>query len=312
MAATNPSKNGRLRLGTRGSRLALRQAEAFGADLATRHPGLEVEIVPIRTSGDLGRRETLGAFVRELQEAVRRGDVDCALHCLKDLPTRDAEGLTLAATLPREDPRDAAIVRGDGWSALIPGARVGTGSVRRQAQIRAMRSELSCAPLTGNVDTRLGKLVQGEYEAIVLAMAGLIRLGLAGAWDRSPYAALRLEPFAETEMLPAPGQGLLVAEAREADEATHRLLAPLGDVQADRCARAERAFLHAFGGGCSLPVGGLARVREGRIVLRGRVISPDGARRVEDETSFDLETPEAGGAALAEMLLGRGARELLA
>lgn len=300
-----------LRLGTRGSRLALAQAEAVKALLESRHDGLSVEIVPIKTSGDRGNRERLGAFVREIQEALLANQVDVALHCLKDLPTEPAPGLCLAAYLPREDARDTLITRGEDFAALKADAVVGTGSVRRTSQLAARRPDLTFRPLVGNVDTRLRKLMEGEYDAIVLAIAGLKRLGVLDRWDASEYAALTVRPLDPEDMLPAPGQAVLVLETRADDEETVEKVAALSDYPAEVCSVAERTFLSAFGGGCSVPVAAYAWPEEDGVALAGLVASPDGKTVLRGVRRGLANAPEEIGAGLANELGGRGAFEIV-
>ena len=285
------------------------QAHALSATL--RDAGHEVEIVTVRTSGDKGNREVLGAFVKEIQEALLRNDVDVALHCLKDLPTRPVEGLILAAYLPRDFPNDALISRGPTFGELPEGAVVGTGSLRRTSQMVATRPDLVFRPLMGNIDTRMRKLMAGEYDAIILAITGLRRLGLLDAsedvWTGDEYPGLavhRLEPQ-PGGMVPAPGQAVLVLETRADDAAAISAVRPLHHPWTQRCADAERDFLHAFGGGCSVPVGAYATEVEGRLELTGLVASPDG-RTVLTGTRRD-----ASGAALAQELGAQGAFEIV-
>lgn len=275
-----------LRLGTRGSRLALRQVELVQAT------GLQVEPVIIRTAGDSGERERLGAFTSDLEVALLDGHIDAALHCLKDLPTRDVPGLRLAAHLPREDPSDV-LISACALEDLPTGAIVGTGALRRTAQLRRLRPDLEYRPLVGNVDTRLTKWSEGQYEAIVLALAGLRRLG---ALDVYPHQLLT-----EDVMLPAAGQGVLVLQTRtdgpnlEAwDHAPTRW-----------SARAERAFLSCFGSGCSLPIA--ARATPG--TLKGRVVSPEGTFCLD--ATLQGEEPTELGQALATHLIEQGALDLL-
>jgi hydroxymethylbilane synthase len=250
---------------------------------AMRARGIEAEIVVIKTSGDRGDRDRLGAFVREIQEALLAGTVDCGLHCLKDLPTEGVAGLRLSAFLTREDPRDALISPGVSLDELPRGAVVGTGSVRRTSQLAAGRPDLAFRRLVGNVDTRLRKVWEGEYAAIVLAMAGLNRLGLKG----DVLGGLRAQPLETDVMLPAPGQAILVLETRAGDDAAMDSVAFLDDADTRACAVAERAFLRTFGGGCSVPVGALAVPKAGDLRLDGIVASPDG-RQVLRGTSCGL------------------------
>lgn len=292
-----------VRLGTRGSRLALAQAEAVSRLL---EPLVgTVQVTTIKTSGDKGDRDKLGAFVGEIQDAVRDGRVDLGLHCLKDLPTLPVEGLMLGAYIEREDPSDAILCRGD-WTRLPKNAVIGTGSLRRSAQLSALRPDLRFKPLLGNVDTRLRKLLDGEYDAIVLAVAGLKRLGLLDAWAESPYSAVEVHRFGPGEMLPAPGQAVLVLECRSSE--LTEALAPLNHPNTKAAAVAERSFLHAFGGGCSVPVAALGRVSDGVVELEGLVAQPNGSKVLRG-TAEGNEAEETG-AKLARQMIDQGALDL--
>lgn len=296
-----------LRLGTRGSRLALAQANNMKFVLETRHPGLDVEIVPITTSGDKGNREVLGSFVREIQHALLENRIDAALHCLKDLPTEPVPGLTLAAHLEREDPRDALIGRVDSLSSLPQGSHLGTGSVRRTSQIGSIRPDITFSPLVGNIDTRLRKLAEGQYDAIILAIAGLKRLGLLETWAED-HPGLIVTPLEFDQMLPAPGQAVLVLEIREDDPFARETVGVLDNESARLCSSAERAFLGRFGGGCSVPVAAFGTSHKGAIHLSGLVASPDG-RKILRGTATG-ETPGEAARVLFEELRDLGALAL--
>jgi len=267
-----------LRIATRGSALALRQTALVRARLGAAHADLAaadaVEIVTIRTTGDRVQDRPLaeiggkGLFAKEIEEALRDGRADLAVHSLKDLETRLPSGLELAAILPREDPRDALLARhAAGLTALPYGAKVGTSSLRRRAQLLWRRPDLAIVPWRGNVDTRLGKLASGEVDAIVLALCGLERLGRAG------LATEILEPEV---MLPAVGQGALAVECRAGDETVRALLRPLDDPDTALCVGAERAMLAALDGSCRTPIAGLAEIAGGRLVIAGLLATPDG------------------------------------
>jgi hydroxymethylbilane synthase len=299
----------RVRIGTRGSQLALRQAEEVAVGLRRAWPHLEVVLVPIRTSGDrlatahLAEVGGKGLFVQEIDEALREGRVDLAVHSLKDLPAERPKRLVLAAFPPREDPRDvlvAAIAATLG--SLPPGARVGTSSLRRSVQLLARRPDLAAAPIRGNVDTRLRKLRHGEYDALVMAAAGLRRLGLLDA------TATALEP---EEMLPAVGQGTLGVEAREEDTATRELAEVLTDAETRRATLAERAFLEAVGGTCTTPLAAYARRAGAGLRLDAFVATPDGTRALRDGDVGDPDAPEALGRRLAARLLAAGAADII-
>jgi hydroxymethylbilane synthase len=295
-------------LGTRGSKLALAQTDLVRAALLERHPGLVVEIEQITTRGDVILDRPLstigdkGLFVTEIEDALRAGRIDLAVHSAKDLPSELPNDMALAAFPRRADPRDALVSR-DGLqlAALPEGARVGTSSLRRACLLRHLRPDLRVADLRGNVDTRLRKLREGQYDAIVLAAAGLERLGLADEISE------HLDPHM---MLPAVGQGILGLEIRVGDEVTAALLAPLDDPAARVAALAERAFLARIGGGCQVPVGAYARVTDDALTLAGMIGARDG-RLVRGELSGPAGRPTELGARLAEELLDGGGRALL-
>lgn len=286
--------------------MALAQAHKVKSELESLHPTVTVEIVVIKTSGDRGERDRLGAFVREIQEALLADQVDIALHCLKDLPTQRVDGLSLAAYLPREDARDTLISRGVALANLPAGAVVGTGSVRRTSQLAAIRPDLVYRPLVGNVDTRLRKLIEGEYDAILLAIAGLRRLGILDTWDQSDYRELRVHPLALDEMVPAPGQAILVLETRVDDPAA-RIAAALHHPATADAAIEERAFLQRFGGGCSVPVAAYAATEGEGFRLTGLVAQPDGQMVLRASTEATAARNGEIGRALAEHLGQQGA-----
>lgn len=380
-----------LRIGTRASALARIQAQWVARELQVHHPDLKVELVPVTTLGDRNRArplyalDTPGAFVKELEEALRAGLIDLAVHSAKDVPTRLPPGLELAAFTQREDPADALVLprprassgggdpgagpgrddpasgdpgRGDSGrdhagagamagrsgtalttgaagvpgsvgsdaangagdgsrasgssgaaglpaalAALPRGARVGTSSLRRQAWLRARRPDLSVEPARGNLDTRLRRLDDGDWDALLLAAAGLRRLGLA-------HRITALVP--PEELLPAPGQGALAIEIRAGDEAVRRRVAVLDRPEVTLAVRAERAFLAQLGGTCRVPLGAWAQVEGDRIVIRGMVAAPGGRPWLEDHASGPASDPEATGRRLAARLLERGAAEVLA
>ncbi|MBS1717567.1 MAG: hydroxymethylbilane synthase [Armatimonadetes bacterium] len=287
------------------------QARAMQARLQALDPSTEVEIVVIKTSGDQGLREQLGAFVHELQIALLDNRIDVALHCLKDLPTEGAPGLRLVAHLEREDPRDTLIGPLRGIENLPEGAVVGTGSVRRSSQLAFIRPDLRFKPLVGNIDTRLRKLAEGEYHSIILAIAGLKRLGLLDSWAEGDHSNLTVEPLETDVMLPAPGQAVLVLECRKDDAAVNELCGQLNDAEAEAASTAERMFLKAFGGGCSIPVAAMAKVKAGKLELSGLVASPDGKSVVRGVQSGSLENPAGLGFALGQELGEKGAFEII-
>jgi hydroxymethylbilane synthase len=294
---------------SRGSRLARAQALQVIAALRAAHPSLAVEHRIVKTSGDRDRATALrnfgakGAFTKELEDLLLAGAIDLAVHSLKDLPTQLPPGLALAAVPRREEARDALC--GAALERLPAGARVGTGSPRRAAQLRRLRRDVELVPLRGNVPTRLGRLAGADgLDAVVLAAAGLRRLGLAARIA----ALLPVEAFP-----PAPGQGALGLEIRAGDAELRALLAPLHDPDGAAAVRAERALLEALGGGCSAPVGAHAHPDgAGALVLRARVTAPDGAQSFAVRRSGDRAHPLELGRAAARALLDAGAGALLA
>ena len=288
-------------IGSRGSQLALWQSRWVAARLATFGEQTRIEI--IKTTGDrvqdipLGQVGSKGLFTKEIEDALLDGSVDLAVHSLKDMPTELPAGLVLAAIPQREDVRDALC--GRVLAELPAGAKVGTGSLRRAAQLRALRPDLDVIGIRGNVDTRLRKLDEGQYDAIMLASAGLTRLG---------WAARISQYFEPSEICPAVGQGAL---AIETSEAKRGLAAKLHDVAAGIVVRAERALLSALGGGCQVPVGAHARIVGTSLELRAIVASEDGKLIVRSLLTGDSEQPEALGRRVADHLLEQGAKELL-
>jgi hydroxymethylbilane synthase len=297
----------KLRIGTRGSALARAQTALVAAALEGR--GLSCEMVTIRTLGDqhpdrpavsLG----VGAFVREIEAALLAGRVDIAVHSAKDLPGESTPGLMLAAFMPREDPRDALVTRdGIGLRALAPGSVVGTGSPRRRAFLLAAYPSLLVRELRGNVDTRIRKLEAGEVDALVIAAAGLERLGLGHR------AAERLDPAV---MLPAVGQGAVVIQCCSGQDWLCERLSAMDHPPTRAAMEAERAFLAALGGGCQRPIAALATTDGTRLRLQGAVLGPSGERIVRDQAEGDTSAPVELGRRLAARLLDRGAGELLA
>jgi hydroxymethylbilane synthase len=300
-----------LLLGTRRSALATAQSRRV-ADAVTAAGGRPVELVEITTYGDTSREALAtiggtGVFVTALRDALLRGTVDIAVHSLKDLPTADPEGLVLAAVPQREDPRDALVAR-DGLTLgeLPAGSRVGTGSPRRAALLRALGFDLDVVAIRGNVDTRLRMVSEGHLDAVVLARAGLARLG------RQDEATEVLDPI---QMLPAPGQGALAVECRADDADTRNLLAGLDDPMTRAAVTAERTLLAALEAGCSAPVGALAEVGEGEqgpeLYLRGVVAAVDGSANVRLSATGPLDDAAGIGRRLAAELFAEGAADLI-
>ena len=299
----------RLRIATRKSQLALWQANWVKDELEKRNPGLDVELVRIVTKGDkildvpLAKVGGKGLFVKEIEDALLEGRADIAVHSMKDVPTELPAGLHLAVICEREDPRDAWFAKdGKSFRDIQEGARVGTSSLRRQTQLRALRPDLVFENLRGNVDTRLRKLEEGQYDAIVLAAAGVKRLGFAGRVT---------EYLAADVTLPAIGQGAVGIECREADRETNALIAPLRHGPTWTAVLAERAFLATLQGGCQVPIAGFAEVADGRVTLRGLVGSLDGQTVIRGSRSGSPVDAESLGSDLGEELLDRGAREIL-
>jgi hydroxymethylbilane synthase len=309
---TTNGKGTKLRIGSRGSQLALWQANHISTLL--RASGHEVEIEIIHTTGDkitdvaLAKVGTKGMFTKEIEEALAAGHVDLAVHSLKDLPTELPKGFEIAAITERQDPRDAFCSRHYSKIEDLPkGARVGTSSLRRQAQLKAIRPDLDVHPLRGNVDTRLRKLEQGDYDAIILASAGLKRLGKTELIKQIIPAEI---------MCPAAGQGALGIEIREGDTKTSELLAFLNDYNARAATTCERALLNSLGGGCQVPIGAFAEVCDGKLHLESIVADPDGTKLLRD--SRDGSDPvrlgneagasllKRGGDAILEAVYGRG------
>jgi hydroxymethylbilane synthase len=301
-----------VRIGTRASQLALWQAERVRALIAAQPDAPDVELVQIRTQGDQQREVPLwrlggrAFFTREIDEALLAGAIDVAVHSLKDLPTQLEPGITLAATLPRGDPRDALVSRDGAPLAQLPGgARIGTSSLRRRAFLRRTRPDAQLLDLRGNVPTRLERLRAGDYDAIVLAAAGLERLGRAAEiTERLPSEAFP----------PAVSQGIIGVCARSADAAVRRWLTPLDDAGARLAATAERALLKRIEGGCQVPLGALAAVTNDSVHLSASVCALDGSRCLEARGSCGASPAEAQtlGERLAEELLAQGAAGLIA
>lgn len=299
----------RLVIATRRSRLALWQAEHIKAKLETLHDGLQVELLPLSTRGDelLDRRLDeaggKGLFVKELEAALADARADLAVHSMKDVPAELPPGFSIAAIPVREDPRDVLVSKRFASLAEMPtGATIGTSSLRRSAQIVERYPALDIRLLRGNVDTRLAKLDRGDYDAIVLAVAGLRRLGLEAR------ATMRLST---DDMLPAPGQGALGIECLAASEEVVAMLAPLADGPTTACVRAERAVSRALGGNCSLPLAAFAQVNLNHMRLRALVASADGRRVVRCELEGEIADPLALGERAAQELRRQGAAEIL-
>lgn len=298
-----------LRLGTRGSPLALRQARLVAEALGKHSPDLEVCFIPIKTSGDklldspLAQAGGKGLFVKEIEEALLDSRIDLAVHSMKDLPAELPPGLRVGAVMLREDPCDALIARNDLHFADLPAsARIGTSSLRRQVQFLHHRPDLQIVPLRGNVETRLKKLETLDLDAVVLAVAGLIRLGLQHRITE------RLHPELS---LPAIGQGALAIEIREDDPRVAPIVGSIDHRETRLATAAERAFLRRLGGSCVTPVAAFGQIEGDSLVLTGMVASLDGKRMVKEVLRGEASTPDTVGQALAEALLAAGADEIL-
>ena len=300
----------KLHIATRKSPLALWQANYVRDALLARNPGLDVELLTMTTQGDkildtpLAKVGGKGLFVKELELGMLEGRADLAVHSMKDVPVEFPEGLGLAAILPREDPRDALISnKFSSIDGLPRGARVGTSSLRRQCQLNARRPDLEILDLRGNVNTRLKKLDDGEYDAILLAAAGVKRMG----WEERITELLEPEQF-----IPAIGQGAIGIEIRLDDERIRGLVGELNDQQTAIRITAERALNEALQGGCQVPIAGYSEISHGVILLRALVGRPDGSELVQGVISGKPEDAAELGQVLADDLLSRGAREILA
>jgi hydroxymethylbilane synthase len=301
---------GLIRLGTRASALARAQTDLVATALRQHYPDLAVEVVLISTSGDRTQHTNVpsgdwgsGVFVKELESALRSGEVDLAVHSLKDVPPIPTPALELVAIPAREDPRDVLVTPdARDFASLARGARIGTSSARRVAFLRAARSDLAFAPIRGNVDTRVRKLMSGEYDAILLAQAGVRRLGLVDV------PCVVLEPEVLT---PAPGQGALALQARADDHRVASLVAPLNDAPTAAAVAAERRLMARLEGGCRLPIGALATPDGDRLTLVAAVADAEGRQVLRDRAVGRLQAPEALADEVADRLLAAGAVDLL-
>jgi len=297
----------KLVIGTRGSQLALWQANWVKGQL--RSAGHEIEIRIIKTTGDkleqipLTSAGTKGLFIKEIEEALLDGSVDLAVHSMKDLPTETPAGLVIAAVPKREDARDVLIsTSGQPLAALPRGVRIGTSSLRRQSQLRLLRTDMELLPMRGNLDTRLRKLDRGDCEAIVLAAAGVHRLG---------WRSRITEYFSASQVCPAVGQGALAIECHENKQEVVRILKGLDDAPAHAAVRAERAMLHHLGGGCQVPIAAHGVATGNQLALQGVVAGVQGEIVIRAETTGNAANPEEVGVRVAEDLLRQGARGIL-
>ena len=298
-----------LKIGTRGSALALWQAEWVKAQIQSKQPQREIELVIIKTKGDkiqdvpLAKVGGKGLFVKELEEALLVAEIDLAVHSMKDVPSVMPEGLVLKVILQREDPRDVLLsCRFASLAELPQGAVVGSSSLRRQSQLLNLRPDLKVNSLRGNVNTRIGKLESGQFDAILLAAAGVKRLGI------TQHVVEYLDPHT---MIPANGQGAIGIEIRQQDESTAALIASLNHLATWQCVTAERAFLAELEGGCQVPIAGYAQLQNDTLRMQGRVASLDGQVMITHEMQGDLTNPEELGRRLAQNLISRGAKQIL-
>ena len=299
-----------VRIGTRASELALRQARLVEGALLAR--GITSELVTFKTTGDKKLDQPLteigakGLFTHEIEVALSKGKIDCAVHSLKDLPTESPDGLEIVAQLEREDPRDVLVVNrlagAENLEDLPAGSRVGTSSLRRRAQLMARRPDLEVVELRGNVPTRLSKVETGRVHAAILAAAGLIRL------DVQQRITMFFEP---PEWLPAPGQGAIAVQVRSDDDRMRGLLSPLDHESTTIATRAERAFLAALEGGCQVPIGALVSEAGGRPTLYGMLADISGRHIVRGSRALDSRSPESTGEALAAEIRSRGGSSIL-
>ena len=299
-----------IRIGTRASALARWQTGLVARRITEHRPGTQTEEVLIRTGGDKDRTTPLlafggvGAFTRELESALVRGEIDIAVHSLKDMPGIQPDGLRIGALLPRDDPRDTVCLNEySSLNDLPQGARIGTSSVRRRAQMLRLRPDALILPLRGNVPTRLEKLKNGEYDAIILARAGLLRLGLEDT--------VHTHVLQPADMLPAPGQGAIAVEMRSDDTETTRLLAPLNDITTETCITAERSLMTALGGGCHMPLGALAAITGDVLQLDAIISAPDGTRHIRLNAEGKTDSAKELGKELARRILDEGGRAIL-
>jgi hydroxymethylbilane synthase len=300
--------NDRLTIGTRGSKLALWQANWVQAAIQSNHPGVSVEIIVIKTKGDkildvpLAKVGGKGLFVKEIEDALLGGKIDLAVHSMKDMPARLPGGLCIGAIPERERPHDVLISKNGTLEDIRNGAVIGTSSLRRSAQLRYARPDVSIRPLRGNLDTRLRKLDEGDMDAVVLAAAGVRRLGLQ---DRIT------EYLDESVMLPAAGQGALCVEVREDDARTNDIVSELDDPVTRIAVSGERAFLHRLGGSCQVPIAAFGRIEADALSLSGLVADVDGSTLIREQMTGFKGAPEDVGIRLAEKLLDLGADDIL-
>ncbi|MBN1473579.1 MAG: hydroxymethylbilane synthase [Syntrophaceae bacterium] len=298
-----------MKVGTRGSKLALTQTNYVVEALKKAAPETEAEICVIKTSGDIMQDVSLaqiggqGVFVKEIEEALLAGSIDLAVHSMKDVPGETPEGLIFAAVMPREDARDVLVSRGNVKIEFMPkGARIGTGSLRRAAQIKAMLPDINIFPLRGNIDTRLKKIETENLTGVILAAAGMKRMGYLGKITQ--YLPIEL-------MLPAVGQGALGLQIRKGDTELAGICGKLNHPQTAAEVGAERAYLRALGGGCRLPIAAYGLLEGKRLTLEGLIAAPSGSEVIRDKVWGEISTAEEMGKKLADLILEKGGRRLL-
>jgi hydroxymethylbilane synthase len=298
-----------IKIGTRGSKLAMTQANFVAGCLKQIAPEMSTEICVIKTTGDIMQDVSLlniggkGVFVKEIEDALASGAIDLAVHSMKDVPTENPEGLKFAAILHREDARDILVSRGNRKIEFMPkGAKIGTGSMRRASQILAIMPDITIVPLRGNLDTRLKKIETENLAGVILAAAGMKRMGFAE----------KITQYLPIEtMLPAVGQGALGLEIHDNDEPLKNILAKLNHEPTQKEVTAERAYLRALGGGCRLPIAAFAKIDGGQLSLEGLVAAPQGSNIIRDKVKGDPADAEELGKKLAELILERGGKKLL-
>lgn len=295
-------------VGSRGSRLALIQAESVVAGLKSNYPKKEFEIKKVVTGGDrnrniqLDRMNSIGIFTKELEEALLNERIDLAVHSLKDMPTIIPDQLCLAAVLERSDPRDVIVTRGEFLDELQPGSRIGTGSPRRSIQLSRYRPDLETRSIRGNIDTRLKKIQSGEVDGVILAAAALIRLG----WQEKITQYLTVEDF-----LPSAGQGAIAIEMRRNDDYLQALVSRINHIPTWQCITAERVFLSTLGGGCRAPIAALASIKGDQLHIAGMAASNDGTKMLRISGEGMITSAEKTGEDLAKELLAMGAAEFI-
>jgi hydroxymethylbilane synthase len=298
-----------IKIGTRGSKLAMTQANYVAVHLKKIAPEISTEIYVIKTAGDIMQDVSLlkiggkGVFVKEIEDALLAGTIDLAVHSMKDVPTENPEGLKFPAILPREDARDILVSRGNKKIEFMPkGAKIGTGSMRRASQILAIMPDVMIVPLRGNLDTRLKKIETENLAGVILAAAGMKRMGLAE----------KITQYLPIEtMLPAVGQGALGLEIRDNDETLKKILTKLNHEPTQREVAAERSYLRALGGGCRLPIAAFAKIDAGQLSLEGLVAAPQGSNIIRDKIKGNPAEAEELGKKLAEIILERGGKKFL-